>query len=280
MSMTWAPPASGTTFGKWTLRRLLGRGWQGEVWSATALNGDEAAIKLFAKVRPSLYARFRADITTLIGQGALHGVVPLLDHHLPERLGDERPWYVMLIGVPLVDDPRLTHPGMKAASIFNVARLLTPIHERGLSHRNIKPANLLRIDGALRIADWGLVCHPEESPIAVRREDSSPFATIAPEVREGRDERDGRPADVYSLAKTLWMLKTNSTLGFEGQYSPTGMSGSELRRGMAHLYPTFFGPLDSLLLDCTDDRPARRPTLSEFKDRLDAWMYMGTKDDD
>jgi len=36
-----------------------------------------------------------------------------------------------------------------------------------------------------------------------------------PEMRRNPDKADGKCADVYSLAKTLWILLTKETKGFE-----------------------------------------------------------------
>ena len=43
--------------------------------------------------------------------------------------------------------------------------------------------------------------------------------TIAPEMKRNPKGADGSKADVYSLAKTLWMILSGDEKGFDGQYS-------------------------------------------------------------
>ena len=41
---------------------------------------------------------------------------------------------------------------------------------------------------------------------------------MAPEMRYNAKNADGKKADVYSLAKTLWIVLTGVDYGFEGRY--------------------------------------------------------------
>lgn len=42
--------------------------------------------------------------------------------------------------------------------------------------------------------------------------------TISPEMKRNPKEADGKKADVFSLAKTLWMFLTKDEKGFDGVY--------------------------------------------------------------
>ena len=94
------------------------------------------------------------------------------------------------------------------------------------------------------------------------------------------DKHDGLCADVYSLAKTLWILLTDQKLGFEGQYNPDGVNGlsrykltipedDRFYRGMP---PIYLRHLDDLLRESTNDNPSERPSIREFVVRLHEWI--------
>ena len=221
-------PAPGDAFGTWTLKRPLGRGNHGEVWSASAPGVDEAAIKLVSDLRPRSYARFRSTLTAIIAQGHAHR--------------DGRPWYVMPIAVPFTEHPAHQGRSRRVASISGIASVLAGFHERGISHGNIKPRNLLAIGGVTHLADWGLADLPAADP-------------------------DGRPTDVDALTRTRWMLLTNSAVAFEGPYSSTGPHALEPHFPKLHIVR-----LDSFLADCRGEHPAWRPAMPEVMARIDEWL--------
>lgn len=68
------------------------------------------------------------------------------------------------------------------------------------------------------LADFGLVDDPDKADITSTGEQIGAKRTIAPEMKWSSQRADGKPADVYSLAKTLWILLTGRRDSFEGQY--------------------------------------------------------------
>jgi serine/threonine protein kinase len=80
-------------------------------------------------------------------------------------------------------------------------RRLAHLHEAELIHKDVKPANVLRVKGVWQLADLGLLTYSE-------REES------------GRGMRGFRPpegsldrtADLYALGKTLFLLSTGLPL--------------------------------------------------------------------
>lgn len=80
--------------------------------------------------------------------------------------------------------------------ILEAGRGLERLHQEGLVHGDIKPANILIKDGVAKIADFGMVSPPGET--------ESIFGTpgfVAPELLDGKR---GPSIDVYGLAVTTW----------------------------------------------------------------------------
>lgn len=90
---------------------------------------------------------------------------------------------------------------------------------------------------------------------------------MAPEMRREASKANGGPADVYSFAKTMWIALTNQPWGFDGQYSAEEALALNLYHRKA-----FTAPLDKLLSECTDNDPAKRPTMAEVTERLNNWI--------
>ena len=120
--------------------------------------------------------------------------------------------------------------------IADVARGLSVAHERGIIHRDIKPDNILLVDGVLRtesehgtvdpssvvassapgapmqvqvkLSDFGLARHTEETESLLLTQTGAILGTplyMAPEQSMGT-EAVGPAADVYSLGATLFHL--------------------------------------------------------------------------
>ena len=104
--------SSGEVFGEWALEEFLGSGGNAEVWKAAARNRQTVALKVLKNVRVDSepYARFRQEIAALQRIGRQSGVLPILDHDLPETPSRRhRAWLAMPIGVLLADALR-EHP--------------------------------------------------------------------------------------------------------------------------------------------------------------------------
>lgn len=266
------PAQPGMRCGRWALVRCLGSGGNGQVWLARDVDGgEEAAVKLL-KPRKSAsvpYARFRTEVAVM-QSAQLPGVVRILDSFLPDEPVGKRPWYAMQLGNPLrLPLPPEVRFESKVASIARIADALAVLHERETAHRDIKPANLVVVDQILCLGDFGLATYRAKPPLTHNGELLGPRDTMPPEVRRKGAPNDPFKADVYSLAKTLWMLLTGTPeLAFEGQYSESARSLSIAQCGARG--PV--GPLERLLSAATDHQPAQRPTMREFAEGLQNWL--------
>ena len=259
----------GQEFGEWKLKTYLGGGGNGEVWKCINKKGEPGAIKLLRSVKPKPYARF-LDETTVIEQNSdVDGIIPILDKHLPEDPKDSVPFYVMPVAES--SEKRLKEKSIeeKIDAILEVCNTLRELHKRGISHRDIKPPNLLIYNSRYSLADFGLVDYPDKKDISFKNEEIGAKWTMAPEMKRESSKADGLKADIYSLAKTLWIILTENTKGFDGQYSPESII--ELGRFYKESYTT---PIDRLLASCTDNDPNSRPNIDEFILILEDWKVL------
>ncbi|MGR6838011.1 protein kinase domain-containing protein [Aliivibrio wodanis] len=146
---------------------------------------------------------------------------------------------------------------------------LRELHSRNIAHRDIKPENLLHLDERLVFTDFGLVKYPERESLTPIKRDVGAKFTMAPEMRRFASKADGKAADVYSFAKSLWIALSGEARGFDGQYIPNGILG--LKNYHKDLY---LKSLDDLLVIATDNDPDVRPSIHEFLVELDTWLTL------
>lgn len=196
----------------------LGRGTQASVFRALQrATGQEVALKLFPRTPdPRRAGRFRREAVAL---SAVHdpGVVQVLDH----GFAGEQPYMVLELipGRPLSEALR---EGLTLEQVIDVARklaaALSAVHAAGISHRDVKPDNVL-LDGArVVLVDFGLA-HLGATDRHSLTHSGALIGTpvyMAPELATGKFDLVGAPADVYSWAVTVFEAVAGR-LPFSGQ---------------------------------------------------------------
>ncbi|KUI35697.1 serine/threonine-protein kinase [Mycobacterium sp. GA-2829] len=209
------PLGEGATFAGYTIERLLGSGGMGEVYLARhpRLPRRDALKVLPATVSADDEYRERfnreADIAATLWHPHIVGV-----HDRGEYEGQ---LWISMDFVAGTDAARLLrerHPdGMPAEEVVKVvhavADALDYAHQRGLLHRDVKPANILvaRDEQRIMLADFGIARWVND--ISGLTETNMTVGTVsyaAPEQLMG-GELDGR-ADQYALAATAFHLLT------------------------------------------------------------------------
>lgn len=265
------------TIGPWIRCLKLGQGGNGEAWRCRhKSDGRIAAVKFLKRIRLNsvVYRRFSDEIKLMRGLAHKRGILPLLQSNLPpeESNPPDIPWLAM----PEVRSLKNGFPyeislDRIVVGFSNVATVLSELAEEGIHHRDIKPQNLFIYNEEIVIGDFGLATYPDKEALTVEGSKLGPLYYIAPEMLEYKKGVDESRADVYSLAKTLWVLVTGQ------KYPPPGEQQATERAIAVSNYVSHPKSylLDRLIESATYYDPSKRINLSDFAAELGAWAKLG-----
>lgn len=209
-----APSETVRLGGRFRLVEKLGAGATGEVWSAV----DEQLERMVAVKRlrlptgaPGFALRLVREARTL-ARIAHPNVLQVLEVGLDAQ---RAPFLVCELASKTLADALATKPGWEPVVrwFLDAARGLAAAHEAGIVHRDFKPANVLMLNGVVKVADFGLATQadawepapPGELLGALSLTASGAVvgtpAYLAPELRAG--EAGGPASDQYAFALSL-----------------------------------------------------------------------------
>lgn len=262
--------------GPWIIGECLGSGGNAKVYRATRHDTDESvALKvIFSKKADSEpYQRFVREVHFLHGLTANDGVLPLLDANIPVRpTADNRAWLAMPVAVPIRQELSGSSLETVVEAVATVAETLANLAERRIAHRDVKPGNLYCLNDRWLVGDFGLIDVPDLDQLTMEGKPIGPVHFTAYELLvSAATVEDARPADVYSLGKTLWVLATEQSYP-PGGHQPAGASGG---LGIADLRPHAHArELDQLVDSMTQLHAAARPTMAQVVRDLRAWQQL------
>ncbi|MFA9476945.1 protein kinase [Phycisphaerales bacterium AB-hyl4] len=273
----------GNRFGPWEIiSNEVSRGGNSRVWKVQHIDENDVtrAIKLLNPHRFGFerYQRFRDEVTFVLSNGN-DGIMPILDQHLPESPSEEdRPWYVMPLATSIstLMDPSRSRLEVVVGILIPVAQTLVRLHGDGAAHRDIKPDNILSLDGRPVLSDFGLVDFPGKLDVTTPDERMGPALFVAPELLGDAADVDARPGDVYSFAKTLWVLAADKKWPLPGRLD---IGDSRLRLG-TYCSHAEVRLIEYLLDVATRTAPENRPTIVEMHKELTKWMELVSMPDD
>jgi tetratricopeptide (TPR) repeat protein len=158
-----------------------------------------------------------------------------------------------------------------AAMIADVADALHHAHQQGVTHRDVKPSNLLlSSDGRLSVTDFGLARVLEQPGMTVTGEFVGTPAYMSPEqVTAGRIPVNHR-TDVYSLGATLYELLTlRPPFQADGRDKLLAMVVQKEPAAPRSIDPKVPRDLETICLKCLNKDPDQRyQTAKELADDL------------
>ncbi|MBA2537044.1 MAG: serine/threonine protein kinase [Actinobacteria bacterium] len=265
-------PAETFAGGRYTVGRLLGRGGMAAVYLAQ--DGDlERPVAI--KVLSDQYAyddefadRFRREAQTA-AKLAHPNIVQVYDTG-----EDEGRLYIVMkyIEGEGLDEILAREGRLEVDTVLGLADQacagLQYAHEQRVVHRDVKPANLLlRQDGTLKIADFGIARAGEATQLTQVGTILGTLNYLAPEQARGDDV--STQADIYSLGAVLYELFTGEPPRRFENVAQLATLGEEAPRPVRELAPDVPAAAEAAVMRCLARNPAYRPaSAAELADEL------------
>jgi serine/threonine protein kinase len=265
-------PAQRLIAGRYRLLDLIGHGSMGTVWQAyddflhrpVAVKEVRLPVGIPEREADELRERTMREARA-IGVLSHPNVVTL--HDIAQE--DGNPFVVMELvpGPSLAQVIRVNGPldvQQVAAVADAVAAALQAAHQKGITHRDVKPANVLvAADGRIKLADFGIARNISENTLTSTGITLGSPAYIAPEVASGGEVTNA--ADLWSLGATLF-----AAVEGRAPYDPQGdviATLLEVVNGDVPK-PESNGPIGELIGELMVKDAADRITLAELRRRL------------
>ncbi|GAB1508681.1 serine/threonine-protein kinase [Actinophytocola sp. KF-1] len=258
--------------GRYRLRRQLGQGAMGTVWEAYDEFLHRAVSVKEVLLPPGVPDEQAAELRERTLREAR--AIAALSHpnvitlHDVAREGGE-PFvvteYLLAHSLATLINVLGPLPEQKAAAIADaVAAGLAAAHQAGITHRDVKPGNvLIGVDGQVKLTDFGIARNVSEATLTSTGIMLGSPAYISPEVAAGREVTPA--ADLWGLGATLFAV-------IEGR-PPYDADGAVLETVNQVVHgdvprPSAEGPLGEIVAALMVKEPEERISLREVRNRL------------
>ena len=252
---------TGAVFGnRYTLGERIAVGGMGEVWEATdQVLGRIVAIKLLSPGladQSGFEQRFREEArnTAALSHPNIAAV-----YDYGEDAGAN--WLVMELvkGEPLshlISEQGPLGPERTISVISQAAHALQAAHDRGVIHRDVKPANILvKPSGEVKLTDFGISRATDAAPITRTGEVMGTAQYISPEQATGQAVSPA--SDIYALGCVAYEMLTGRRPFDEG--SPVATAMAHVTTPPPPLPDTVPPALAQVVMSCLAKDPADRP---------------------
>ncbi len=258
-------PRTGNIVGGYRLGKRIGEGGNGCVFVVQG----ESSIVCKVHTRNTHEARTRFEREVRVQRSLRHaGVLPILETNVDGETMGEFLWFSMPRAKPLLEHATRLPVFDRVELLQRVASTLADLASEGIHHRDIKPSNLLIGSAGPLVADFGLVSTPADlGDLTAHRDKLGSQFYIPPEMINSPGEAHGAAADVYSFAKTAWVILSGQTYPVPGVHDADGSAR------LTSLLPDVSNirAIDVLLEGMTSDVPSRRPEMRVVAAELAAW---------
>ncbi len=272
-------PVEGSRVGDYILERHLASGAMGAVFIAR-LEGIEArhALKILALGKgkaeaATRWARFEREALSL-SRLDHPGVVRVHAFGLVD--GGEFGYLAMdwVKGKTLeeLQEANLLSQDQSLRIVVDIARALAHVHDAGIMHRDVKPANVIvRADtGRPVLCDFGLVRDEHDASLTKSQQLLGTPRFMAPELVTGDRHAQGPATDVFALGVILYFV-------LSGEYPFAGADLPSLAGQILTLTPkppsawreAEHRGLDRIVMAALAKEPAERPSASDVADAIE-----------
>jgi hypothetical protein len=261
---------NGLVLGRYRPLRPLGSGGSGTVWLARDEKlGLEVALKIIAKEgRAAPRAEREAEAATR-----------LRHPHCLRAYGlesDDKHLYIPYEYVPGITLRQALRAGDlgDGGAVEAAAQILEALafaHARGIVHRDVKPSNVLVIDGenvSVRLFDFGLAQLADAETLTAAGDVPGTLAYISPERLDG--ETAGPPADVWAVGVLLWEALSGHHPFWRASLLETGEVIKVGAPSIGEARPDLPERLVAAVDGALSVDPAQRPTAAALSKRLRA----------
>lgn len=269
------PLQAGHLISAYRIEKLVGMGGMGWVYRARhEMTARSVALKILREDQLACDRSVDRVMreATILASGVHPGLPRFFECGL---LDDNRPWIAMELveGVALA---HRMHRGVLDADtvidvMVSVAEVLAAVHARQITHRDLKPDNIILAPGdsrfPTRVIDWGIAHTPAGARFTNMNEALGTPTYMAPE--QARGDKTGTACDVYGLGVVAYQALTGRA-PFIGANS-VEILVQHLNRPAPSLAPRCpdapYG-LVELVESMLAKNPEERPIASEVSSRL------------
>lgn len=255
--------------GRYVLGEKLGEGGMGVVYLGYDADKQPVAIKVLRQGVPgeaTARRRLAREVDTMRLVRS-----PYVAEVLDADVSGEPPYIVtQYVAGRTLENIVASEGPLRKADLARLARglaaALVAVHGASVVHRDLKPGNVMMVDGEPVVIDFGIAQASDATRLTMTGMFMGTPGYLAPEVIEGRGS--GPEADVHSWGATMAYAATGRPPFGTGQFET-------IFYRIVHGQPDLDGvpdPLLPLVLQALSRDPARRPSatqLQEFTSKLE-----------